>query len=116
MLSPTAQWIEENFEMRRVMLHAQESPGYHTGAATVRALESMFVQWNITKDMVHVVLPDNGRNMVKDINDCGLNSLGCMANLAQLAVHKGILSQRSISDCMAIGTGLELRGVWHPPC
>ncbi len=63
----------------------------------------MFAQWNITKDMVHVVLRDNGRNMVKAIEDCGLNSLGCMAHTLQLAMHEGVLSQRSISNCMAIG-------------
>ncbi len=103
MLSLTAQWIEDSFEMRRVMLHAQECPGSHTGTAIASALESMFAQWNITKDMVHVVLRDNGRNMVKAIEDCGLNSLGCMAHTLQLAVHEGVLSQRSISDCMAIG-------------
>lgn len=54
-LSLTAQWIEENFEMKRVMLHAQECPGSHTSAAIARALESMFIRWNITKDMVHAV-------------------------------------------------------------
>lgn len=54
-LSLTAQWIEENFEMKRVMLHGQECPGSHTSAAIARALESMFIRWNITKDMVHAV-------------------------------------------------------------
>ncbi|XP_077083328.1 zinc finger BED domain-containing protein 4-like [Siphateles boraxobius] len=103
MLSLTAQWIEENFEMKRVVLHAQECPGSHTGAAIARAFESMLAQWNITKDMVHVVMRDNGRNMAKAMEDCGLNSLGCMAHTLQLAVHEGVLSQRSISDCLAIG-------------
>ncbi len=69
MLSLTAQWIEDSFEMRRVMLNAPECPGSHTSAAIASALESMFVQWNITKDMVHAVLRDNGRNMVRAIED-----------------------------------------------
>ncbi len=56
MLSLTAQWIEENFEIRRVMLQAQECPGSNTGAAIASALESMLAQWSIMKDMVHVVL------------------------------------------------------------
>lgn len=75
----------------------------YTGAAIMWQLESMLARWNITKDMVHVVLRDNGRSMVKAIKDCGLKSLGCMAHTLQLAVHEGVLSQRSISDCMAIG-------------
>ena len=31
MLSLTAQWIDENLEMTRAMLHAQEYPSSHTG-------------------------------------------------------------------------------------
>ena len=32
MLSLTAQWIDESFEMKRAVLHAQEFPGSHTGS------------------------------------------------------------------------------------
>ena len=33
MLSLTAQWIDDNFEMKRAVLHAQEFAISHTGAA-----------------------------------------------------------------------------------
>lgn len=103
MLSLTAQWIDENFELRRATLHAQECPGSHTSANIAHALEGMLVRWNITKDTVHVILRDNARNMAKAVEDCGLNGLGCMAHTLQLTVNEGLLSQRSISDCIAIG-------------
>ncbi|XP_034542641.1 zinc finger BED domain-containing protein 4-like [Notolabrus celidotus] len=103
MLSLTAQWIDENFEMKRAVLHAQEFAGSHTGAAIASAFDSMFAQWKIKKDNVHVVLRDNARNMQKAMDECGVKSLGCMAHTLQLAVHNGVLSQRSISDCVAIG-------------
>lgn len=38
MLSLTAQWIDENFEMTRAVLHAQEFPGSHTGTCAITLL------------------------------------------------------------------------------
>lgn len=37
------------------------------------------------------------------MTDSDLASFGCMAHSLQLAVHDGVLSQRSISDVVAIG-------------
>lgn len=102
-LSLTAQWINENFEMTRAVLHAHEFAGSHTGVAIAGAFDCMFATWKIKKDNVHVVLRDNARNMQKAMEECGVKSLGCMAHTLQLAVHDGVLSQRSISDCVAIG-------------
>ncbi|KAK0147026.1 Zinc finger BED domain-containing protein 4 [Merluccius polli] len=102
MLSLTAQWIDKNFEMKRAVLHAQEFPGSHTGTAIASAFDSMFKEWRIRKENVHVVLRDNTRNMVKAMEECGVKSLGCMAHLGQLAVHDAVLSQRSVVDSLAI--------------
>ena len=41
--------------------------------------------------------------MLKSMQDAGLPSLECMAHTLQLAVHEGVLSQRSISDIIATG-------------
>ena len=103
MLSLTAQWIDENFEMQRAVLHAQQFNCSHTGQAIADAFTDMFARWKIPKNSVHVVLRDNARNMEKGMRDCGVRSLGCMAHTLQLAIHDGVLSQRSISDCIAIG-------------
>ncbi|KAJ3608020.1 hypothetical protein NHX12_025070 [Muraenolepis orangiensis] len=103
MLSLTAQWIDADFQLRNVILHSQEFPGPHTAAALATAFENMFQTWNIPKEKVHVILRDNARNMVKAMKDAGWQSLGCMAHTLQLAVHEGVLSQRSISDIAAIG-------------
>ncbi|KAJ3602935.1 hypothetical protein NHX12_030679 [Muraenolepis orangiensis] len=103
MLSLTAQWIDADFQLRNVILHSQEFPGSHTAAALATAFENMFQTWNIPKEKVHVILRDNARNMVKAMKDAGWQSLGCMAHTLQLAVHEGVLSQRSISDIAAIG-------------
>lgn len=52
MLSLTTQWIDENFEMKRAVLHAQEFAGVcssHTGAAITSAFDCMSAQWKIKK-------------------------------------------------------------------
>lgn len=75
----------------------------HIATAICEAFETMFGQWNITKERVHVVLRDNARNMAKAMEECGVASLGCMAHTLQLAVNEAVLSQRSVSDCVSIG-------------
>ncbi|CAL9691328.1 unnamed protein product [Knipowitschia caucasica] len=103
MLSMTAQWLDGDFNLQKATLHSQELPGSHTSQAICEAFEKMFQKWSITKDKVHVVLRDNARNMIKAMELCGVCSLGCMAHTLQLAIHEAVLSQKSVSDCIAIG-------------
>ncbi|KAK0153107.1 Zinc finger BED domain-containing protein 4 [Merluccius polli] len=63
----------------------------------------MLQKLNITKEMVHVVLRDNARNMAKAMDDYNVDSLGCMAHTLQLAVNEAVLSQRAVIDCVTIG-------------
>ena len=46
MLSLTAQWIVEDFVLRKVVLHAHECAGCHSAAAISIAFENMFETWN----------------------------------------------------------------------
>ena len=54
------------------------------------------------KKSVHLVLWDNTTNMGEAMRDAGLSSYGCFAHSLQLVVNDGILSQRSVSDLLAI--------------
>ena len=45
MLSLTAQWVEEDFVQRKVILHVLECAGSHTAAAISMAFENMFETW-----------------------------------------------------------------------
>nr|XP_033938439.1 uncharacterized protein LOC117446386 [Pseudochaenichthys georgianus] len=103
MLGLTAQWLDKDYKLYRAVLHSQELPGSHTANMIREAFEAMLQQWNISKEMVHVVLRDNARNMAKAFGDYGVDSLGCMAHTLQLAVNEAVLSQRAVSDCVAIG-------------
>ena len=41
MVSLTAQWLDQNFNMQKAMLHAQECPGSHTATMICQAFETM---------------------------------------------------------------------------
>ena len=101
MLSLTAQFINKNFELTKVVLH--KFPGSHTAEALAAAFTDMFKAWGIRQQKVHVILRDNARNMEKAMRDARLPSLPCMAHTLQLAVHEGLLAQRAIIDVIASG-------------
>ncbi|KAK0149385.1 Zinc finger BED domain-containing protein 4 [Merluccius polli] len=87
----------------QAVLQSQELPVSHTGTMIHQTFDAMLQRWNIKKEMVHVVLRDNAHNMEKAIKKCGDSSLGCMGHFLQLAVNEAVLSQRAVSDCVAIG-------------
>ncbi|XP_055063027.2 zinc finger BED domain-containing protein 4-like [Misgurnus anguillicaudatus] len=103
MLSLTAQFIDADFELQKVILHAHEFSGSHTASALVMAFEEMLKTWNISKSKVHVIVRDNAANMCKAMKDADLPNLPCMAHTLQLAVHEWLLSQHSVTDIVATG-------------
>ncbi|XP_049925075.1 zinc finger BED domain-containing protein 4-like [Epinephelus moara] len=103
MLSLTAQWLDEDFALKKAVLHSQECCGSHTPVTISAAFEGMFEAWKIPKAKVHAVVRDNARNMAKATMEFGVKSLPCMAHTLQLAVNGGALSQRSIADALAVG-------------
>ena len=73
----------------------------HTGLC-IAEKTGMLRSWDIFNDQVHVILRDNGSNMVRAMKDACLPSLGCFAHTLQLVVHDGVLSQRAVIDILAI--------------
>lgn len=111
LMSLTGQWLDKDFTLQRVVLHAKQLRGSHTGLAIASAIEGMLQTWSISKESVHVVLRDNAKNMVKAMDDAGLPSLPCVAHTLQLTVHEGLLAQRSVADAVVVGR----RIVGHSP-
>ena len=61
----------------------------------------MFDQWGIHEDCIHLLLRDNGINIVKALTDASLPQFGCFAHTLQLVVHSGVLSQRAVLDLLS---------------
>ena len=102
LLSLTAHWITDTFKRTTVMLNASRVDGSHTGAYIAQKIKEILESWLISTDRVHVILRDNGSNMVRAMKDARLPDLGCFAHTLQLVVHDGVLSQRAVIDILAI--------------
>ncbi len=102
LLSLTAHWLTDSFERKSAVLHAQSFPGSHTGENIANMFETMFKEWSIEKEQVHLIVRDNAANMVKAMKDGGYADLGCFAHTLQLIVHEGVLSQRLVKDTVAV--------------
>lgn len=85
------------------MLQAKNFHGSHTSDTMSATIKEMLYQWHVPLDKVHVILRDNASNMKKAMENIGVQSLGCFAHTLQLVVNEGKLSQRSVSDAIAIG-------------
>ena len=102
LLSLTAHWISDTFQRTNVMLNASRIDGSHTGAYIAQKIKEILESWFISTYRVHVILRDNGSNMVRAMKDASLPDLGCFAHTLQLVVHDGVLSQRAVIDIIAI--------------
>ncbi|KAM3875860.1 zinc finger BED domain-containing protein 4-like [Diretmus argenteus] len=80
---------------------ADDFRGAHTAERIKEAIQGMLDSWGIDKSRVHVIVRDNARNMKKAMDDMGVQSVGCLTHTLQLAVHEGLLSQRSVVDTLA---------------
>ncbi|XP_038160178.1 zinc finger BED domain-containing protein 4-like [Cyprinodon tularosa] len=103
LISLTAQWVDKDFTLQRAVLHAKQFRGSHTSQAIADVFDEMLRKWGVPKTLIHVVLRDNAKNMIKAMTDAGLQSLPCFAHTLQLVVNEGLLVQRSVTDAVAIG-------------
>ena len=78
LLSLTAHWITaDTFSHVSVKLNTSRLEGSHTGACIAEKIGAILESWSISSDQVHVVLRDNGSNMVRAMKDANLLDLGC---------------------------------------
>lgn len=101
LLSLTVHWLDANCVHHSAMLGAKNFRGSHTSDSIATALTTMFNEWGIPFDKVHVILRDNAANMKKAMDTMKVRNLGCFAHTLQLIVNEGLLSQRSLSDALA---------------
>ena len=101
-LSLTSHWIDENFQKVSAVLSVEELQASHTGSNICEKFNAMLIKWKIEKAKVHLVLRDNASNMDKAMRDAGVATYGCFAHSLQLVVNNGMLSQKSVSDLLAV--------------
>lgn len=62
----------------------------------------MLHDWNITLLKVHVIIRDNGSNMIKAMTKANLPSFECFAHTLQLVINDSLLSQRVVKDMLSV--------------
>ena len=65
-------------------------------------VNKMSEEWKITLSQVHVVIRDNGANLVKAMTEVNLPSFVCFVHCLQLVVNDGLLPQRVVRDLLAV--------------
>ncbi|GBP87242.1 Zinc finger BED domain-containing protein 4 [Eumeta japonica] len=98
-LSYTAHWLDEEFGLQHRVLQMSHFRGPHTADNIRSVLSDLFVNWDIDT-RIHLVLRDNGRNVVKAINDSQYVGKGCYIHTLQLAV-KASLKEPNVIDVIA---------------
>ena len=102
LLSLTAHWINSDFKRNSVILNAHCLTESHTGEYIAAQIHSMLKEWDILPERVHVVVTDNASNMTEAMRDASLPQFGCFAHSLQLAINNSLLSQRAVSDMIAV--------------
>lgn len=67
-LSFTVHWLDNNFSAQNRVLAMKSFDQQHTGENIRQVLEEIANDWKITQK-IHVIVTDNGRNIVKAVND-----------------------------------------------
>ncbi|GBP40405.1 Zinc finger BED domain-containing protein 4 [Eumeta japonica] len=98
-LSYTAHWLDEEFGFQHRVLQMSHFRGPHTADNIRSVLSDLSVNWDIDT-RIHLVLRDNGPNVVKVINDSQYVGKGCYIHTLQLAV-KASLKELNVIDVIA---------------
>lgn len=99
-ISFTAHWITKEFERKSAALNVKYFPGSHTGETIGDMLQQLLTNWRMSKKM-HILIRDNGPNIVKAVNDANIQNASCFIHTLQLVVNDGIDSQRTVKDVIA---------------
>ena len=103
LLSLMAHWVTSSFVRKSAVLHAESIYESHWCLYMSEIQRKLvFTSWDIANEKIHVILRDNGSNMVRAMKDASLHDIGCFAHTLQLAVHDGVLSQKAVISALSV--------------
>lgn len=100
-ISLTAHCVNNKFERKVLVLRVAPFSGSHTAARIAEVIESVMVDFKIPSYKIHVIVRDNGANIVKGIVETGYSGLACFLHTLQLVIQDVLFEQRIINDIIA---------------
>lgn len=100
-ISLTGHCLSKDFGQKTVVLRVMPFPGSHTAAHISDMINEVIREFDIPSSKIHLIVRDNGANVVKGVEDAGYDSLSCFLHTLQLVIHDCILEQRIIKDIIA---------------
>ncbi|KAH9631329.1 hypothetical protein HF086_007664 [Spodoptera exigua] len=97
-LSFNAHWLSEDFVLQHRVLQMKNFVGSHSGDHIRSLLEELASTWDISS-LIHVIVRDNGPNMVKAIRESAFEGKGCFIHTLQLAL-KAVLEFENVNDAL----------------
>ena len=102
----TAHWIAPDFCRKSYILRCMPLDNRHTAEQLATHFLVALDTWKIGKARCHHVVRDNAANIAKCFRDLEISSSGCFAHSLPLALNDGILSQRYVTDMLAVSRRL----------
>ncbi|XP_049451338.1 E3 SUMO-protein ligase ZBED1-like isoform X1 [Epinephelus fuscoguttatus] len=97
----TAHFIDEDWEMRNVVLDTSELQTAHTAANVSTCIDSILRDYHVEWESVLAITTDNATNYVNAVERyLGITDIPCMAHTINLATRKG-LAERSVATTVS---------------
>lgn len=94
----TAHFIDEDWEMRNVVLDTSELQTAHTAANVSTCIDSILQEYQVERESVLAITTDNATNYVNAVERyLRITDIPCMAHTINLAARKG-LSERPLQQ------------------
>ena len=100
-ISLTGHCLGKNFDQDTVVLRVLPFPGSHTADNISLMIKDAIHEFNIEASKIHLIVHDNGANVVKGVENTGYDGLSCFLHTLQLVIHDCILEQRTVKDIIA---------------
>ncbi|CAK1553203.1 unnamed protein product [Leptosia nina] len=101
-LSFTAHFIDRQFNFKHVVLSIKHFEGQHTAMNIAMSLQEIANLWDVRKN-IHIVLHDNGRNIVKAVSGAELALARCFIHTIQLIVNDCVKVQLHVTQMITTG-------------
>lgn len=95
-ISLTVHWITNDFLQKHSVLQMKHFSGQHTGDNIRKAISGILTYWDIPIEKIHVILRDNGANIVKGLNESTYTPIPCFIHTLQLVINDAINIQENI--------------------